>query len=137
VRTGPIPSDCFSLPHQTAIPSISGTWALVITVPDNGTVANGAGGVYTSTLMIAQTGPSLSGTEWGEGDAAVAQGTLSGSLSGSNVMMTRMDTTPVVWQSSFAGTVSADENSMSGTGANDPAVDNGNNATYTWTASRL
>jgi hypothetical protein len=113
--------------------NLSGTWQLTLTVPVNGTADNGNGGVYPAEVVFTQTGDSISGSaNWGNGQVL---GTITGTVNGSNVTMTRVDTTRV-FRGSLDGTVSADGNSMSGTGANDPTVDNGNAATYTWTAER-
>jgi hypothetical protein len=64
---------------------------------------------------------------------------LTGSESGSTVVINRYDTAPpsqVGFEGVFNGTVSSDGNSMSGTGANDPNSHNGNDGMYDWTAEQ-
>ena len=97
--------------------------------------------VNGADLSLQQSGNALSGSiAWTGGpnpDDRTKASTVSGSV-GDVITLNRVDTagSTLGLKAVFLGSVSADGNSMSGVGGNDPSSPNGNGATYAWTGQR-
>jgi len=105
---------------------VTGKWDIEEVIPSSQAFA----GTYAAVFTLKETGDKVAGTAVWDGDV---MSTLTGTVHGRKIHLDRVDASG--FRAFFDGRVSANGNSMSGTGIGDPSSPGGNSSTYTWTAA--